>query len=52
MISDAGKSYGENIVITYSQKLSNDIGKGYGVSNLKRMRQFYLFIEKGVAMPH
>ena len=29
-----------------------DIGKGYGISNLKRMRQFYYIIEKGVALPH
>ena len=52
MLSEAGKSYGENIIKAYSQKLSSDVGKGYGVSNLKRMRQFYLLIEKGVAMPH
>ena len=52
MLNDAGKNYGENIIKTYSQKLSSDIGNGYGVSNLKRMRQFYLLIEKGVAMPH
>ena len=52
MLREAGKSYGQNIIKAYSQKLSSDVGKGYGVSNLKRMRQFYLLIEKGVAMPH
>ena len=52
LLSDAGKHYGEGIIKEYSNKLLKEIGKGYGVSNLKRMRQFYLIIEKGVAMPH
>ena len=52
MLSEAGKHYGEGIINEYSSKLSIDIGKGYGPSNLKRMRQFYYMIEKGVAMPH
>lgn len=38
MLSEAGKSYGENIIKTYSQKLLSDVGKGYGVSNLKIMK--------------
>lgn len=52
MLSEAGKHYGEGIIKEYSNKLTIDIGKGYGPSNLKRMRQFYYMIEKGVAMPH
>ena len=36
----------------YSNKLTKELGKGYDQSNLKRMRQFYIMIEKGVAMPH
>ena len=52
MLSEAGKHYGEGIIKEYSKKLTKDIGKGYGISNLKRMRQFYFLIEKGVAMPH
>ena len=52
MLSEAGKHYGEGIIREYSRRLQIDIGKGYGVSNLKRMRQFYYMIEKGVAMPH
>lgn len=52
MLSKAGKHYGENIIKEYSDKLTLDIGKGYGISNLKRMRQFFYMIEKGVAMPH
>lgn len=47
MLSEAGKHYGEGIINEYSSKLSIDIGKGYGPSNLKRMRQFYCMIEKG-----
>ncbi len=52
MLSSAGKHYGEGIIKEYSKRLTVDIGKGYGVSNLKRMRQFYYIIEKGVAVPH
>ena len=52
MLSEAGKHYGEGIIKEYSKKLTLDIGNGYGTSNLKRMRQFYYIIEKGVAMPH
>ena len=52
LLSMAGKHYGEGIIKEYSIRLTNDIGLGYGVSNLKRMRQFYNIIEKGAAMPH
>ena len=52
MLSEAGKHYGEGIIKEYSKRLTLDIGKGYGISNLKRMRQFYYIIEKGVALPH
>ena len=52
LLSEAGKSYGESIIKKYSNRLTKELGKGYGISNLKRMRQFYILIEKGVAMPH
>ena len=52
LLSEAGKHYGEGIIKEYSKRLTTEFGKGYGISNLKRMRQFYLIIEKGVAMPH
>ena len=52
MLSEAGKHYGEGIIKEYSKRLTSDIGKGYGTSNLKRMRQFYYIVEKGVALPH
>ena len=52
LLSKAGKHYGEGIIKEYSRKLTIEIGSGYGISNLKRMRQFYLIVEKGVALPH
>ena len=52
LLSEAGKHYGEGIIKEYSKRLTLDIGKGYGISNLKRMRQFYYIVEKGVALPH
>ena len=52
LLSEAGKHYGEGIIKEYSRKLTIEIGSGYGISNLKRMRQFYLIVEKGVALPH
>ena len=51
-LSEAGKHYGEGIIKKYSIELTKEFGKGYNVSNLKRMRQFYYIIQKGVAMPH
>lgn len=52
MLSEAGKHYGEGILKEYSKRLTIDLGKGYGISNLKRMRQFFYFIEKGVTVSH
>ena len=52
LLSAAGKHYGEGIIREYSFKLSNDLNKNYNVSSLKRMRQFYLMIEKGARVGH
>ena len=52
MLSEAGKHYGEGIIKEYSKKLTNELGKGYNSSTLKRMRQFYLLIEKGAPLVH
>ena len=52
MLSEAGKCYGESIIKEYSKKLTNELGKEYGVSNLRRFRQFYLMIEKGATLSH
>ena len=51
-LSEAGKHYGENIIKEYSKKLTNELGKGYGVTSLKRFRQFYLMVEKGAPLAH
>ena len=34
--------YGDGLIKEYSKKLTEEIGRGYGISNLKNMRQFYL----------
>jgi len=52
LLSLAGKSYGDGIVKRYSIKLTNELGKKYDVSTLKRMRQFFLVIEKGATLWH
>ncbi len=52
LLSEAGKHYGESIIKEYSKKLTKELGKGYGLSNLKRMRQFYRMIEKGAPLGH
>ena len=41
LLNDAGKSYGEGIIKQYSDRLTKELGKGYGLSNLKNMRRFY-----------
>ena len=38
--------YGDGLIKEYSKRLSCELGKGYTVTNLKYMRQFYLFCEK------
>ena len=43
MLSEAGKHYGEGIIKEYSKKLTNELGKGYTITNLKYMRKFYIF---------
>ena len=46
LLSEAGKHYGEGIIKEYSKRLTNELGKGYTTTNLKYMRQFYLYIQK------
>ena len=52
LLFNAGKHYGDGIIKNYSIKLSNELGKGYTISSLKRMRQFYLIIKKGATLSH
>ena len=49
-LAEAGKHYGEGIVKKYASILTNEFGRGYSVSNLKRMRQFYILFEKGAPL--
>ena len=44
--------YGDNLIKEYSKKLTNELGKGYTISGLKRMRKFYSIVEKGATMSH
>ena len=44
--------YGDNIIKEYSKKLTNELGKGYNSTSLKRMRTFYILIQKGAPLAH
>ena len=52
LLSEAGKHYGEGVIKNYSIKLTNELNKKYDTTSLKRMRQFYLLIEKGATLWH
>ena len=49
---EARAKYGNGLIKEYSIRLTKELGKGYDVSNLKRMRQFYLLFQKGGALRH
>ena len=51
LLSEAGKHYGEGIIKEYSKKLTKEFGKGYGITNLKNMRKFYILFSKSQAVP-
>ena len=44
--------YGDKFIERLSKELTNEYGKGFTISNLKRMRQFYLCFEKGATVRH
>ena len=46
-LAEAGKHYGEGIVKKYAKELTVEFGTNYGITNLKYMRLFHNFIEKG-----
>ena len=52
LLSEAGKHYGEGIIKEYSRKLTNELGKGYNITSLKRMRKFSIVIQKGAPLAH
>ena len=43
---EARAKYGNKLIKEYSEKLTKELGRGYGVSNLKDMRQVYLKFRK------
>ena len=51
-LSEAGKHYGEGIIKTYAEKLTNEFGKDYNITDLKRIRAFFRLIEKGATVEH
>ena len=44
--------YGNRLIKEYSLKLTKELGKGYNSSSLKRMRKFYILIQKGATLSH
>ena len=38
---EARAKYGNKLIKEYSEKLTKELGKGYNVTNLKGMRQFF-----------
>ncbi len=52
LLSEAGKHYGEGIIKEYSKRLINEFRRNFGITLLKRIRQFYIVIEKGATMSH
>jgi len=44
--------YGKGLIKNLSKDLSFAFGKGFSISNLKRMRQFYLVFPKGATLLH
>ena len=52
LLKEAGKHYGEGIIKEYSKRLTNEFGTKFGITLLKRIRQFYIVIEKGATMSH
>ncbi len=52
LLVEAGKHYGEGIIKEYSIKLKMELNRKYSTTVLKRMRQFYLLIQKGATLSH
>ena len=44
--------YGDKLIERLSIELTKEYGSGFTKSNLKRMRQFYLYFEKGATLSH
>ena len=48
---EARAKYGNKLIKEYSEKLTKELGKGYKVSTLRKMRQFYFQFKKRSSMP-
>ena len=46
LLSEAGKHYGKSLINVYSQRLTNEFGKGFSSRNLRNMNRFYLLSKK------
>lgn len=44
--------YGDGLIKELSIEMTKDFGKGFDVTNLKRMRQFYALFRKGATVRH
>ena len=44
--------YGDGLIKEYARKLTNELNKKYNTTTLKRMRQFFLIIQKGATVWH
>ena len=52
MLSEAGKHYGDRVIIKFATKLKSEVDKKYNETNLKRMRQFYWKVKNGATLWH
>ena len=46
LLVEAGNHYGEGIIKDYSEKLTNELGKGYTPTRLRYYRRFYIVFSK------
>lgn len=46
ILKTADKKYGDGIIREYSRRLTEDLGKGFTITALTRMKKFYILIEK------
>ena len=44
---ESRSGYGNKLIKEYSKKLIQELGRGYSQTNLKHMRQFYIYVKKG-----
>ena len=44
--------YGDVLIKEYSKRLTSELSKGYDPTTLKRMRKFYLIVQKGAPLEH